>query len=185
MYKLMLAATAAAFALIPAVSHAADVRPVVQPPPAVYLPPPPTWNGWYVGGNLGVGWFDQRFNDDFSTGLVDVRTGTQSGIVGGVQGGYNWQFAPQWVAGAEGDFDASSLKVSASASNLNVSVAASSSVEWLASLRGRVGYLWWPNLMLYGTLGVAWADLRDQATINTPGTSASFESNRTKSGLVV
>jgi hypothetical protein len=27
------------------------------------------------------------------------------GAVGGIQGGYNWQFAPAWVTGIEGDID--------------------------------------------------------------------------------
>ena len=189
MYKLMLAATAVAFALIPAVSHAADLRPVVQPAPAIYLPPQPTWNGWYVGGNLGVGWFAERENSDFPQaffpGLVAAGTSTKAGVVGGVQGGYNWQWSPNWVVGVEGDFDATSMKASAAASTNFASFSASSDVEWLASLRGRVGYLWWPNLMLYGTAGVAFADIRDRATFNSALLSAAVESNKSRSGFVV
>ena len=59
------------------------------------------------------------------------------GLVGGVQLGYNWQ-ASHIVYGVEGD----------------ISLSGSDSIDWLGSVRGRLGYLLLPNLLIYGTAGV-------------------------------
>ena len=59
------------------------------------------------------------------------------GVVGGVQLGYNWQ-ASAIVYGVEGD----------------ISLTGADSIDWLASARGRLGYLIQPSLLLYGTAGV-------------------------------
>ncbi|MBY0225959.1 MAG: outer membrane beta-barrel protein [Hyphomicrobium sp.] len=63
------------------------------------------------------------------------------GVVGGVQLGYNWQ-SSAIVYGVEGD----------------ISLASADSVDWLASARGRLGYLLQPSLLLYGTAGVGGED---------------------------
>src|SRR5262245_4929495 len=60
-----------------------------------------------------------------------------NGVVGGVQLGYNWQ-AQQIVYGVEGD----------------ISLSGAHSVDWLASLRGRLGYLIQPKILVYGTAGL-------------------------------
>src|SRR5438876_616920 len=50
-----------------------------------------SWAGPYLGGNLGYNW-----------GSVDNNPTKPAGLLGGVQGGYNWQTGP-WVFGVEGD----------------------------------------------------------------------------------
>jgi outer membrane immunogenic protein len=72
-----------------------------------------------------------------------------NGFAGGVQLGYNWQ-ASQIVYGVEGD----------------LSVVGANSVDWLASARGRVGYLIDPRLLVYGTAGLG--------LVNDHGTDAGF-----------
>jgi outer membrane immunogenic protein len=47
-------------------------------------------------------------------GNIRLSTSTDAGVVGGVHGGYNWQFAPQWLVGIEGDFDFTSMRPTAS-----------------------------------------------------------------------
>ena len=59
------------------------------------------------------------------------------GFVGGVQLGYNWQANPV-VYGVEGD----------------ISLSGSDSIDWLASARGRLGYLIQPSLLVYATAGL-------------------------------
>ncbi len=65
------------------------------------------------------------------------------GAVGGAQLGYNWQ-AGSFVYGLEAD---ASL--------------ADTSVDWLASARGRVGFLLDQRLLAYGTAGVGFANGHD------------------------
>jgi len=72
-----------------------------------------------------------------------------NGFVGGVQLGYNWQ-AQQIVYGVEGD----------------ISLSGAHSIDWLASLRGRVGYLIQPRVLVYGTAGLG--------LVNGGGTDAGF-----------
>jgi outer membrane immunogenic protein len=75
----------------------------------------------------------------FHLGYADANY--DDGVVGGVQIGYNWQ-SSAIVYGVEGD----------------ISLTSADSVDWLASARGRLGYLLQPNLLLYGTAGVGGDD---------------------------
>ena len=97
-----------------------------------YYDPPSMWRGLYGGAHLG-----------------HADTDGDSGFVGGVQLGYNWQ-TQQIVYGVEGD----------------VSLSGSSSIDWMASLRGRLGYLIQPRILAYGTAGVGF--------INGGGTDTRF-----------
>src|ERR1700744_196891 len=82
---------------------AADMAVKTPPPaPAAALP---SWTGFYFGGNVGGGWSDKEFIDNTTApvGEVDGR-GHPSGVVGGVQGGYNYQINNWWLVGVEGGF---------------------------------------------------------------------------------
>jgi outer membrane immunogenic protein len=76
-----------------------------------------------------------------------VDTGDDDGLVGGVQLGYNWQTGAI-VYGVEAD----------------ISLSGADHVDWLASARGRLGYLILPNLLLYGTAGLGMVNDRDTDT---------------------
>src|SRR5262249_52927275 len=87
---------------------AADL-PVKAPP---LLAPVFTWTGFYFGGNVGaVDEHASGTSDFIDTVFVptfhDPRNASFSNtkIIGGIQGGYNWQLNPQWVAGVEADWD--------------------------------------------------------------------------------
>jgi outer membrane immunogenic protein len=73
--------------------------PVKAPPP---LPAPiNSWTGWYVGANVGGGWGhrDVSFtpNDPIAAQIVPPpQSFTTSGVVGGLQLGYNWRLQPNW-----------------------------------------------------------------------------------------
>jgi len=72
----------------------------------------PSWTGFYIGAGVGV-----RASDADVTSTSAVLNGTPSDLAGfvttepingkafraGPYIGFNWQFAPQWVAGIEGD----------------------------------------------------------------------------------
>jgi outer membrane immunogenic protein len=72
------------------------------------------WTGFYVNGGLGYGLWAADTTTQFpGTGIcalcvTQVQGG--KGYLGVIGVGYDWQFAPAWVAGVFGDFDISSLK---------------------------------------------------------------------------
>jgi len=100
-----------------------------------------------------------------------------SSAIGGFQAGYNWQFAPTWVVGLEGDWawaktggsfnqpwvtNPGSIPVPGSFTTMG------STLDWVSSLRARLGYLVLPNLMAYGTVGGAWGKI-DYVASNSGG----------------
>jgi opacity protein-like surface antigen len=96
---------------------------------AKVLPPPAaaafSWAGFYVGANGGYEWTDPKTSPIAATQSIPPLAGIgpltfqadgifpltssvgQSGAIGGLQAGYNWQ-ANAFVAGIEADFDYSS-----------------------------------------------------------------------------
>ena len=67
-----------------------------------------------VGANVGGSWGDWRA--DSSQRVYNFESFTANpkvdGILGGVQAGYNWRLAPQWLWGIEGDIQATSERAS-------------------------------------------------------------------------
>jgi outer membrane immunogenic protein len=115
--KKIASAIACIAALIAAPAFAADM-PVKAPPAAPA--PVPTWTGWYGGIQFGGGWGDEAVTNSvndpaiaffFSAGngnapLLGAPRSRQSGAVGGVEAGYNWQAGLNWLLGIEADFRA-------------------------------------------------------------------------------
>lgn len=92
--------------------------------PAEYLPAI-TWTGLYFGINAGG-----SFNDDGN------GSGDDTVFIGGIHLGYNWQRNSPLVLGVEGDVDFSD------------------NIDYLATIRGRIGVATGPTLF-YATGGVA------------------------------
>ncbi|SRR6266581_4853313 len=152
--------------------------PVVAPPLAY------SWTGFYVGGELGAKWMNTTWT---ATSLQDISAGkptvdassprdyNPSGVRAGGYVGYNWQFAPRWVGGVEFDIAYADRTVTAPGlpgctiqcitgfpgPGVDVS---SVRMGWDASARARLGYLVTPELLLYGTGGVAWQDVKTSGT---------------------
>lgn len=86
--------------------------------PAPVYPAPPVmatnWTGFYASAGAGYGlWAADTTTVDPATGqcllcVNQVQGG--KGYLGVISAGYDWQFAPTWVAGVFGDFNISSLK---------------------------------------------------------------------------
>jgi outer membrane immunogenic protein len=185
MRKTVLAA-AAAFAVASGATatqtSAADLD--FMPPPPVFQP---TWAGFYVGGHLGYGEtkFDFRQNVDIFTEAdllvvppsLNTFRGSVSpdGLVGGIQAGYNWQ-VNSLVFGIEGDisftdwgqstvlFDTDAGDMGGPFEEGFARGTSKGDVDFLASIRGRVGYAF-DSVLLYGTGGIAWADAEARAHI--------------------
>jgi opacity protein-like surface antigen len=91
---------------------------------------------------------------------------SSSGGVFGFQFGHNWQWGPV-VGGLEIDFSGADIKGSNTFSSpivpivpLGATVTRDVKIDELASARGRLGYLIFPNWLLYGTAGIGWGHTR-------------------------
>lgn len=151
--RLFLAALAAA-AAFGARADAADLggAPYRAPPEGPYYERAFSWTGLYVGANIGHGWSDA----DWSFNGSSLAGNTGSGGLFGVQLGYNWQ-AGRAVFGVEGDV--ATAWMDGASSCPNPSFDCRHELNWMASLRGRLGFTLNDNrTLLYGTAGAAWAD---------------------------
>jgi|HubBroStandDraft_5_1064220.scaffolds.fasta_scaffold29858_1 outer membrane immunogenic protein len=153
----------AALLLASQAASAADMA-VKAPPKAA---PPPTWTGFYVGLNGGIGWGQSKQTDTFgaTSGWYN-----QDGIFAGGTIGANYQIN-NIVVGAEADFDWAGIKGSAT---LPVSCTAGrgttcfTDVRWLSTYRGRVGVVF-KDYLIYLTGGEAGTSVHDgQAECSTP-----------------
>ncbi len=141
---------------------AADLPNVKAPP--VYAPPPFTWSGFYIGANGGYGWTQGSSGTVFITppGSSSIpyagNSVNSNGAIAGGQLGYNWQFG-SLVLGGEGDFDWTGIKGSTVPDPQNGPVASllTAKQNWLATVRGRVGYAI-GQVLLYATGGVGFTE---------------------------
>jgi outer membrane immunogenic protein len=147
-------------------AHAADLRarPIYKTPPTPPLQPW-TWTGFYVGGNIGGAEAHSSITNDpasSSPWLVGQANADRGSVIGGLQAGLNYQIY-NVVLGIEGDIGWASLSRSVAA----LSLAGpgfdtySSKLDTLGTVRGRVG-LAFDRLLVYGTGGAAFANLKDQ-----------------------
>ena len=119
-------------------------------PAAVHLT---NWTGFYIGAGVGGAMFSSHV-DSTVDGLVtpaSVDLGSQS-FLGSVHTGYDVQFPiSRWVAGAFFDYDwlsaGAELNLSAPGDAFPV-IKASLDREW--SVGGRLGYLFTPDMLVYG-----------------------------------
>src|ERR1700704_2527659 len=79
-------------ATVPALAADLAARPYTKAP-AYVAQPIYNWTGFYIGGHLGG-----AFAGDNSL------TGNDGRFLGGVQGGFDYQFAPTWVFGVEAQY---------------------------------------------------------------------------------
>jgi opacity protein-like surface antigen len=162
---------------------------------------PYNWTGAYAGVEVGDRMASATWNttalpgaiiDPFST-IPDPTTNPASffsaALQGGVFAGYDWQIAPKWVTGIQGDiaFGNSSMTrggIPGTYGNGNAALngdlpgieaeqADSSTVKfgWDASIRARFGYLSAPDVLIYGTGGIAFQRASVSASCNGGGSS--------------
>jgi outer membrane immunogenic protein len=158
---------------------AADLgaRPVYKAPPA----PAPmfSWTGFYIGGHAGYGWGRNDFTDTAgSVGAVGATYGNDTdGFLGGVQAGFDYQFAPNWVLGIEGQVSWANIDGSTGYVPALFPTTFSNNVDWISSVTGRLGFTPGSNWLIYGKGGVAWADF-DQ-TVSTAAATVTNSQTRT------
>jgi outer membrane immunogenic protein len=139
-------------------------------PAKVYTKAPPVvpmynWTGCYIGAVGGGEWGRSRSvsngTNNGTAGVLKSATDLDGGNVGGTLG-CNYQ-SGNWVVGIEGDDSWSNRTGSSNTlAPFNTTFTESINSTWLATVRGRVGYAVGPtgSVLLYGTAGGAFADLR-------------------------
>lgn len=150
--KTILAALAGSAALAGAATAGGYVEPVMEPAPVVVAEPvamPGNWAGGYTGVFLGYGMDSAAFGDDAGQDFDDDAE--LDGVIGGLTGGWNFQTG-NWVYGVEADIAA--MDQSDSIEDSLTGDEYSADLNWMATLRGRVGYDM-GNWMPYATAGVA------------------------------
>ena len=132
------------------------------------------WTGFYIGGNVGWGWLDDR-GDPFCTDPTGALNGPGcdilpgghvrgNGVIGGGQVGYNWQ-VNNIVYGLEADIQGADINgtfnfhgpITFVGGGANVATfVAHERLDWLGTVRPRVGFLVTPQALLYATGGLAY-----------------------------
>ncbi len=140
--------------------------------------------------------------------MDSYASNTQSGFIGGGQVGYNYQYGSNVVLGVEADIQGSGIRGSSNGggaaagagpstrfteegtpflgtptTNAVGGTAVQGGVDWLGTVRGRIGYLWTPTLLVYGTGGLAYgnayANVVQSAVENAGGTVTNLRTDVT------
>jgi outer membrane immunogenic protein len=194
MNRLLAAASALAVLAIASQASAADLSAAAAAPAyskAPVIPPVvSSWTGFYVGADIG-GIFGNGGSSNFSSNaavvdnLAPALAGplttndtrglpASSAVIGGFHAGYNYQFAPSFLVGIEGDWQASSKRSTCRGTdNVNAGCTTNgdgaftidTSARSITTLRGRFGWVN-DNIMVYGTGGAAWVDAQTTVGLN-------------------
>ena len=128
-------------------AEAADItaQPYVKAPAA---PPIYNWNGFYIGANFGGVFTQERgsVGSDF-LGAPATFSSNPSGVLGGLQFGYNLQFGPQWLIGIEGELYWTSAQGTANIGNTVQTATLTTDHNWYDTIDGRLGYVIGPVLV--------------------------------------
>jgi outer membrane immunogenic protein len=200
---------AVAVSAIAGISTASAADMAVKAP--VYKAPPliDPWVGFYVGANLGGSWGDWRASS--SQRIYNFESFTANpkvnGVVGGVQAGYNWRLAPQWLWGIEGDIQATSERGSQTwidpglANTLpppppppppedfvprpggQATLRHEWKFPWFGTVRLRAGYNPTTNWLLYVTGGLAFGESQYSFNFMQPGAANNFPPSPTTYAL--
>ncbi|WP_292533090.1 outer membrane beta-barrel protein [Methylocystis sp.] len=185
----------AALAASAATALASDL-PSLKAPPPVYVPPSVIWTGFYVGLNAGYAFSNNNNNLVTSAPLLpgagiftwalSANAGLpaqNNGFIGGGQAGYNWQFARNFLVGVETDIQGVAASGGSKTALTAVPFAATvfftaydarRNLDYLGTVRGRVGFLFTPTLLIYGTGGLAYGGIRNDLRLFQFSTTTPF-----------
>ena len=169
--KKLLLATAALVALgatAPALAADMAARPRYAKEPPPIAAPIYNWTGFYIGVHLGAAFG----NDNTFNGLV--ASNNDARFLGGVQGGFDYQFAPNWVLGIEAQY--SWLNGDAITAAFPNGYVYTNDRRGIGSVTGRLGYTWGPAL-LYVKGGYAFADNNESLFLGGAPVAYSFDGN--------
>ena len=179
------------------------------------------WSGWYAGLNAGYIDGSRQLNTDavviansstprtapaMAAGATSQLATGNGGTIGGAQFGYNYVVSPLFLAGVEADIQGSSLRGRASTSTQvltdtgfgpntgtwQTSISASRALDYIGTVRARLGATVTPSLLLYVTGGLAYGAVKSSTSINqttaiagVPPNSVSGSFSDTRAGYAV
>ena len=182
MKRLALLLAASAF-VTPAL--AADVVYNEPPAPAPMVIEPiaqtKTWTGLYIGGQAGVAFGNSSNGANFDPGNNGLFGGGSSGsddnnagFVGGGHIGYDYQLPNNIVVGAVADINYIDAQTNRTyTTNGGSTFASSSDVNYLGTVRGRVGYAF-DSVLLYGSGGLAYAGVDNNSVMPSNAVGSQF-----------
>ncbi|MET0671550.1 MAG: outer membrane beta-barrel protein [Xanthobacteraceae bacterium] len=153
------------------------------------------FSGFYLGGQLGWGYYDTTFSDrdglgqSIDNGLPNSVNATTSRVNLGPLAGYSFQSGCM-VYGFEADWSWTSLRASEHSldggqgpAGAADSVTATSKLQWFGTLRARTGIVV-DNLLLYATGGIAYANFDRTWSFfeDVSATTTNFTSQKTLFG---
>jgi outer membrane immunogenic protein len=195
-YLALLAAASVGFGGVQ-LSAAADMP--LPTKESVLIPPPFSWTGFYVGGNVGAGFgtTESTLNIAPPNPIITAIAGpgvppitfnlplvsqSTNGFLGGGQVGYNWQTGI-FVLGIEGDFDWTGLQGNAPCV---VILACNVKHDWEADITGRIGVVAVDRALLYLKGGVAWEQsnysIGNSITVGGTSVAATANASATRTG---
>ncbi|HWP27680.1 MAG TPA: outer membrane beta-barrel protein [Xanthobacteraceae bacterium] len=198
--------TAAAPAAIPSTAMEAQARAVS----GVVAARANRWTGLYVGGSGGFAWGNPTTATSNNNSTTAFNTSVfvplnpaeyharTTGWTAGVLAGLNHQLNNRLVIGGEGDFSWTDLDGTVTKTTIcagyaggdpNCTYTQSQRLRWLATLRGRLGFLVIPDTVIYGTAGLAAGRVSFSHSLRTTGFAGTFTAAATgadtKAGWVV
>lgn len=145
----------------------------------VYVPPPPLWEGFYIGGFAGVARSSVETSTNIiiltSSGVLPLSTIDTTGFLGGGQFGYNFQWG-RFLYGLEADLGGLDTGTSVAVTNSSLAslLQTKSSGGFFGDLTMRGGYLFGPAL-IYAKGG--WAFFTGDVRVSDAAGAVNLDSN--------
>ncbi|MBN9041469.1 MAG: porin family protein [Rhizobiales bacterium] len=140
---------------------------------APHVAPNWSWNGFYIGGNVGAGWgtTESSLNSIAVVGVGAIPFGfpiaqnSRSGFLGGAQIGYNYQVGAA-VLGLQADIAGLDVK---GTTPCIIALSCTAKSDWLATVSGRLGGVVADKTLIYAKGGAAWMNTTHSVTIPVAG----------------
>lgn len=152
-------------------AHAQDRSQDVATAPFNYAP---AWNGFYVGGGIGMATLNNRVINSGGGAVTSVDGAGGQGVLAAIYGGVDYQVMPKALVGALIEGTYSNAQSQATASLTGASATISTNPNWGFAAMLRAGILASPNTLLYFTGGYAGQNFRTSGNAFAGSQSASF-----------
>jgi len=157
------------------------------------------WTGFYIGASVGYGWsdadldlasvgnpippFPARFLDAVAGAVPPILATHPRGFIGGGQFGYNYQIN-RLVLGYEADFSFADIRGSDTKGGtanlfpsppLNITAAGEQKLNFLGTVRGKLGFTPIDSLLVYATGGLAYGHV--ESSTKTSDVASTFSTS--------